>query len=168
MPAVVNKLGPGTISVGTTPLDFSCQVTAAHVDWSVDEGDDTIVLCGETVPGARTYSSVFAGTLLQDLSAAAGSGIVEYSWTHKGEQMAFEFVPSTTAGKQVTGQLIIDPLSVGGDEAGQNMSSDFEWKIVGDPVIGAVTGLVGTADVVGQSHPVGTADDNGAKSKRAA
>lgn len=139
MPATTVKLGPGVVQIGAvaSEVDFECQVTAAHVDWEVDEGDDVVVLCGDTVPGARTYSSVFSGTLLQDLGVA--SGIVEYSWAHKGETVPFVFVPNTAAGKSVTGSLIVDPLSVGGDEAGQNMTSDFEWAIVGEPVLGPYT-----------------------------
>ena len=138
MPPITVKLGPGTVQIGAvaSEVDFECQITAAHVDWEVDEGDDVTVLCGDTVPGARTYTANFAGTLLQDLGATAG--IVEYSWLHKGETVPFVFVPNTTAGKQVSGSLIVDPLSVGGDEAGQNMTSDFEWAIVGEPVLGPV------------------------------
>ncbi len=142
MPAIVNKLGPGTVSIGETgtAVDFSCQVTAAHVDWTEDADDAITVLCGENVPGARTYEAAFAGTLLQDLGAVPG--IVEYTWAHKGEQVPFEFVPSTAAGKQVTGEVILTPLSVGGDEAGANMTSDFEWPIVGDPILAAATALL--------------------------
>lgn len=144
MPATVVKLGPGLLSVGPTgtPIDFTCQVTAAHVDWEVDEDDSTTVLCGEVVPGARTYSSSISGTILSDIGAP--TGIVEYSWAHKGEQLAFTFIPSTTAGKQVTGTLILDPLSVGGDEAGANMTSDFEWAIVGDPILEDTGAAAGT------------------------
>lgn len=138
MPATTVKLGPGTIQIGMvgTEVDFDCQITAAHVDWTADEGDSVVVLCGETVPGARTYSAVFAGTLLQDLGV--DDGIVAFTWDHKGETVPFVFVPNTAAGKSVTGNLIVDPLSVGGDESGQNMTSDFEWAIVGDPILGDV------------------------------
>ena len=91
MPATVVKLGPGTIKVGATgsEVDFSCQVTAAHVDWTADADDPTAVLCGESVPGARRYSSVFAGTLLSDLGLAGG--IVDFSWAHKGEQARIRY-----------------------------------------------------------------------------
>ena len=153
MPATVVKLGPGELSIGevATPVDFTCQVTAAHVDWNVDSGDDTQVLCGETVPGERTYFSVLAGTLYQDLGLAGG--IVEYSWANKGVEVPFTFTPNTAEGSTVTGSLIIDPLTVGGDEAGANMSSDFEWAIVGDPVLtsgaGAARGAVGRGDSKG-------------------
>ena len=124
-------------------MDFTCQVTAAHVDWEVDAEDPTEVLCGETVPGERAYTSVLAGTLYQDLGDAAG--IVAYSWAHKGEEVPFRFIPSTTAGDEVTGTLILDPLSVGGDEAGTNMTSDFEWAIVGEPTLAADVGRGGEA-----------------------
>jgi hypothetical protein len=158
MPAKTFKLGPGLLTIGATgtEVDFTCQVSAAHVDWNVDEGDTTTVLCGDTIPGDRTYSAVLAGTLFQDLSTG---GIVEYTWTHKGEQVAFEFVPNTVAAQQVTGTLIVDPLTIGGDEAGANMTSDFEWAIVGDPVLApAAAGLEASAPVEApapEAQPIG-------------
>jgi hypothetical protein len=155
MPATTVKLGPGLLEIGEvgTEVDFTCQVTGATVEWSADVGDDTPVLCGETVPGERTYSSTLSGSLYQDLGLAGG--IVDYSWAHKGEEVPFTFVPSTTAGKGVTGVVILDPLSVGGDTAGENMVSDFEWAIVGEPVLG--------------SAPVAlAADESRSKSKAAA
>ena len=141
MPATTVKLGPGLLTIGQTgtEVDFTCQITAATVEWSVDVGDDTPVLCGETVPGERTYSATLSGTLYQDLGDAAG--IVAYSWAHKGEQVPFNFTPSTAAGDSVAGNVILDPLAIGGDTAGENMTSDFEWACVGDPVLtpGAMT-----------------------------
>jgi hypothetical protein len=141
MPAKVVKLGPGLLSVGATgtPVDFTCQVSAARVEWAVDEGDDTVVLCGETVPGARTYSASLTATILSDLGLTPGPGIVEYSWTNKGTQQPFKFTPNTAAAKMVSGTVIVDPISIGGDEAGANMLSDFEWAIVGTPTIGAAS-----------------------------
>ena len=96
MPAIVRKLGPGTVKIGDvgTEVDFSCQVTAAHVDAEVDEGDEVTVLCGDVIPGSRTYTYQFAGTLLQDLT---DDGIVAFSWANKGEEVPFEFVPLTDA-----------------------------------------------------------------------
>jgi hypothetical protein len=146
MPAIVSKLGPGKLTIGTVPNDFTCQVTAARVEWAVDEGDDVVVLCGETVPGARTYSSSLTATILSDLGKTPGPGIVEFSWTNKGTQQAFNFVPNTAAAKAVTGTLILDPISIGGDESGQNMTSDFEFAIVGTPVIGVAAVELEAAD----------------------
>lgn len=121
MPAIVNKLGPGTLTVGLTgtPVDFTCQVTAARVEWSADAEDDIETLCGDTVPGARDYTSTLSGTIFSDLGPTAG--IVEFSWTNKGTTQPFTFRPSMTTGvKQVTGSVVIDPISVGGDEVSQH------------------------------------------------
>lgn len=141
MPATTVKLGPGLLTVGETgtPVDFTCQIIGARVEWSVDADDPVQVLCGESVPGDRTYSAELTGSLFQDLGVA--SGIVAYSWESKGTEVPFSFVPSTAAGQEVSGTLIMDPLSVGGDEAGANMTSDFAWAIVGEPTLGAVTPL---------------------------
>ena len=136
-----------------TPIDFTCQVTAAHVDWNVDAGDDTPVLCGETVPGERTYSSRVRRDPVPGFGPRVG-GIVDYSWAHKGEEVPFTFVPNTVAAQQVTGTLILDPLTVGGDEAGANMTSDFEWAIVGDPVLAAATALLADEESASR-EPVG-------------
>jgi hypothetical protein len=147
MPAIVNKLGPGTLSVGSTgtEVDFTCQVTAARVEWSADAEDAVQVLCGDEVPGARTYSATLTATIFNDLGTTAG--IVEFSWTNKGTTYPFVFQPSQTTGvKQVTGNLIVDPISVGGDEVGQNMTSDFEWAIVGDPILETATATGFAAD----------------------
>jgi hypothetical protein len=135
MPAKVTKLGPGKLTVGATGVqDFTCQVTAARVEWSVDSEDAVLTLCGDSVPGARTYSASLTATIYNDLGSTPG--IVEYSWTNKGSQQPFVFQPSTVTGvKQVVGNLIIDPISVGGDEVGQNMESDIEWEIVGAPTL---------------------------------
>jgi hypothetical protein len=136
MVATVVKLGPGTLTVGATgtPVDFSCQVTAARVEWNVSADDPTVVLCGDSVPGARKYDAHITATIFSDLGLA--TGIVEYSWAHKGESVPFEFVPATDVAQGVSGTLILDPISVGGDEAGANMTSDIDWTIVGDPVLG--------------------------------
>lgn len=145
MAATVDKLGPGTVTVGAvgSEVDFSCQVTAAVVEWESDQDDDTIVLCGDTVAGAITFSATFSGTVFQDTSDDAG--LVAFTWAHKGESVPLVFVPSTAGGKQVTGTVTIVPLSIGGDEAGSNMTSDFEWAFVGEPVLGDFTPVTTTA-----------------------
>jgi len=157
MPATVSKLGPGELTIGATGtlVDFTCQVTAAHVDPSVNEGDDTTVLCGEVVPGERTYSYELAGTLYQDNALA--SGIVAYSWANPGVTVPFSFTPNDTDGAKVAGNLIVDPLTVGGDTAGENMTSDFTWKIVGTPTFTPGTGTGAAAAVAAPKASSSTA-----------
>lgn len=140
MPVKSVKLGPGTLTLGPTgtPMDASCQLQNGVVAWDKDKADDITVLCGDVVAGGTTYTATFAGTFLQDLGAT--SGLVEWSWTNKGTEQDFEFVPNTAAAKGVTGKVIVDPIAVGStDDYGATMTSDFEWDIVGEPVLGAVT-----------------------------
>jgi len=143
MAGKATKLGPGKLTIGDTAtlLDLSCQVSAAKVEWDKDKEDDTPVLCGETIGGGTTYSAKLTASVLLDLS---DQGMVDYTWTHKGEQQPFVFEPSTVEGKAVTGDLIVDPLDVGGDEVKKNMSVDLEWDIVGEPEWGA-TPVAGAA-----------------------
>lgn len=132
MPANVTKFGPGTITVGTTPVDFSAQLINGLIEWDKDKDDDVTVLSGDVVAGASTYTATLSGTLFQDLVA---TGILEYSWTHKGEQVPFEFTPNTANGTAVAGDLVIDPIPFGSDEAKANMQGDFTWNLVGEPTL---------------------------------
>lgn len=138
MAATVTKLGPGTVSIGEvgSEVDFSCQVIGAVVEASADQDDPTTVLCGDVIPGALTITYTFSGTVLQDL--ADDAGLVAFTWENPGATVPLTFVPSTEAGKQVTGDVTVIPLSIGGDEAGANATSDFEWSFVGDAVLGDV------------------------------
>jgi hypothetical protein len=71
---------------------------------------------------------------VQDLSSE--TGLLGYSWTNKGVETAFEFSPNDAAGVSASGTLIVDPIDFGStDDYGSVMQSDFEWKIVGDPVL---------------------------------
>jgi len=143
-PPKVSKLGPGTLTVGATPAtDIACQLSAAWVKWDKDKEDDVPVLCGQTIAGAATYTATLSGTIAQDLGAT--DSFVEYSWTNKGTTVPFVFVPSTADGKQVEGNVTIDPIDVGGDEVKKNMMSDFEWDCVGEPTIAPVAALAEAA-----------------------
>ncbi|AWY04759.1 major tail protein [Gordonia phage Emperor] len=135
MPAKTYKLGPGELILGETggQLDLSCQLTKAQVTWDKDAEDPSHVLCGDTVPGDVTYTAKLAGTVLQDLSA---DGVVDFTWTNKGEAVAFRFVPSTTAGRTISGLVVIDPIDVGGDVK-TKPTSEFEWDVVGEPTLSA-------------------------------
>lgn len=131
MPAKVQKLGPGVLMLGPTQdqLDMSCQVTNAVLSPNKDTEDPTPVLCGDVIPGASTYNWQLSGTALVDVTAG---GIVQWTWEHENTVVAFRFVPNNAAATSFEGQLVVDPLAVGGD-AGQNMSQDFEWSCVGRP-----------------------------------
>jgi hypothetical protein len=130
------RLGPGTLTFGETAtvMDASCQLANGVVAWDKDADDPIRVLCGDTVAGNVTYSATLSGTFLQDLTVQ--DGLVNYTWINKGVTVPFEFVPNSDAGATVTGNVTVDPLDVGSDEEyGAVMDSDFEWDIVGEPVL---------------------------------
>ena len=97
MPIKSYKL-KGSLTLGTTPLDVSCQVTSVSVNptENVDTEDAIHVLCGEVLPASDTvdYSYTLSGTVLQDLSTG---GVVDYTWDNAGQEVPFEFVPDDTA-----------------------------------------------------------------------
>lgn len=132
MPAKAQKLGPGVLRLGpeATQLDISCQVTNAVLSPDKDTEDAVTVLCGDTIPGASTYNWKLSGTALVDVTSG---GIVEWTWANKNKIAVFEFVPNSDAGASFAGSVVVDPLAVGGD-SGKNMSQDFEWSCVGEPV----------------------------------
>lgn len=129
------SFGPGTLTLGETAtiLDVSCQVENAKVAWDANKDDDVTMLCGDILAGSTTLTATLAVTVVQDLATEAG--LVMYSYTHRGEAVPFEFVPSTAAGFTVSGNLSMVPVAVGADEPGvKAMTSDIEWSCIGEPV----------------------------------
>jgi hypothetical protein len=123
------KMGPGTLKLDTSgSLDVSCQVVACTVtcEENVDTTDAVDVLCGEQLAGDETvtYSWTLEATLLQDIAA---SGVVAWSWTNKGVEKPFEFIPNTVGARKVTGTIVPVPIAVGG-EAKQRPTSDLTWR----------------------------------------
>ena len=125
-------VGPGTLTLGETGTlsTLSSQVTACRLVPNVENEDPIDVLSGEQAPGDRSESWTLAGTLLQDLGAVDST--TEFLFTNRGTQMPFEFVPSTAAGKKITGTVVPEAIEMGGD-AKTKPTSDFEWQIVGEP-----------------------------------
>lgn len=135
------RQGPGTVTIGSGPLDISCQITNALVECNVDTSDSVDVLCGEQLAGDDTYTWTFKGNVVQDIDAA---GFVAYTWANKGTFQPFKFVPSTAAGRQVSGFIKIRPITLGGDVKSRPQS-DFEFTItnsvgaIADPTLGPIT-----------------------------
>lgn len=133
------KMGPGTLKFGSgLATDASCQVRACRVDWTenVTEEADIDVLCGEVLEGEdeATYDASLVFTVLQDIDSA---DFVSWTWTNKGSEEAFEFIPSTAEGRKVTGTARVIPLTVGGDVKTRN-TADATWRCTVDPVLGDV------------------------------
>lgn len=130
-------VGAGQLTIGadTELINFSSQVTTATLVPDVDQDDPIKVLSGESVAGDRTESFTLEGTMLQDLGAEGST--TEWLFEHRGETHAFEFVPNTAKGRKITGSLVVEAIELGGD-VGTKPTSDFEFTLIGEPVIGAV------------------------------
>ncbi len=142
MPVKSYKMGPGTLNLGAAAdlLDVSAQVRACTVKAAekVERTDPIPVLSGEELAGdeSTSYDWTITGNLIQDIDAA---GVVDWSWTHAGEPMAFEFIPSTAAGRKVTGTLVPVFLDFGGDvDLTKRPESAFTWRLTGTPTLSAV------------------------------
>lgn len=131
MPAKFYTVGPGSLNFGDTGsgLDISCQVSTAQIEWDDDTEDSTTVLCGDVIPGESTFTATLTATVLQDLSQG---GVVDWTWTHKGEQFPFTYVPSDNEDATITGAVVVKPISVGGDVK-TRPTSDLEFPCVGEP-----------------------------------
>jgi hypothetical protein len=126
-------LGPGTLSIGVTgtPIDVSCAVNNVVISADKNQGDSTTKLCGTVKPGAVTYDYSMSGNI--DTDIADPDGFFALSQAQAGQQLEYTFTPSTDAGTVAAGKLIVDPLDFGGDTAGETMTSDFEFALVGPP-----------------------------------
>ena len=133
MPAVSTILGPGTLTIGTTPgKDVSTQVRSCALEVDKEQEDALPVLSGDQVAGSVAYTYTLKGSILQDLAVV--DGVVQYSWDNAGMELDFVFTPNSSALASFTGRLIVDPLNVGGDEMSAVLESKFEWVCVGAPV----------------------------------
>lgn len=140
------KLGPGVLKIGATgtSIDVSCLLNNAIIAADPDQADDTTKLCGDVRPGAVTYARTLSGNLDTDIGDAAG--LFALSQSAAGTQQDFTFTPNSDIGTSAAGKLVIHPLDFGADEMGADLTSDFEW-----PIVGEVTWTYGTggAELVG-------------------
>ena len=130
MPVKSDKLGPGTLSIGATGTEeqFAAQLTACSVEPSTDTEDPIPTLSGEEVEGDDTDTAELTGTILQSYDAQS---LLLWAQTHRGETLDFTFVPNNEGALQVTGQVKVRRLRIGGDVKTRN-TSDFTFPIVGD------------------------------------
>jgi hypothetical protein len=135
VPIKAQTMGPGTLIIGATgsSVDFTAQVKSCKVTPKGKSGDSAMTLSGETIAGDREYTTTLDATVIQDLS---DDGIIDWTWANAGQEVPFQFTPSTAAGKTFTGLVVVDPLEVGGDVGKKNESS-MSWECVGLPSIGA-------------------------------
>lgn len=131
-------LGPGVFTIGSGPLAVQAQLTNLRIEWSesVTSDDDRDFLDGTSELGVQTasYRATVSGTVQQDDLAAAG--FVAWTWTNKGTEQDFTFVPNNDVDRQVSGVCVPVPVTIGGDVKKKN-TSDFTFRCPEDPVLEA-------------------------------
>lgn len=125
--------GPGVLQIGEvgSAIDVSCHVNSMKITPSKDEGDSTTKLCGTVKPGKITYTYALSGNL--DIDSDTPNGLFALSQAAPGTQQPFTFTPDSATETTATGTVIIDPLEFGGEEFGEDMTSDIEFGLVGAP-----------------------------------
>ena len=136
MPIVESRVKEGTLTLGTVPTDFSCQVTNIRINSAYsDDGDALEVLCGDTIPAGRKLDSrSLAGTFVQDWdNPTAAASLTKFLFANDLDIVAFEYVPNAEA-DTISGSLRIEvPGETWGGDVNTRITSDFEWFIQGEP-----------------------------------
>lgn len=127
------EAGPGTLVFGATgsEIDVSCQVNSLSIAATKDQGDATTKLCGTTKKPKAVYSYAMTGNIDHDLTDP--DGLWALSQVAPDTEVPFVFVPSTEAGTEAAGTIIIDPMDFGYAQYGEIMASDIEWALTGPP-----------------------------------
>lgn len=147
MAAVVSPFGPGTITVGATPMDFSCEVMGGAVTHAYEETTAARTrLCGDAVPATQTRTDGLTFDLENDLTAA---GLYAYLQANDMTVQPVEYAPNTALAASWSGDVTVRlPDTIGADEFGAPIVSSVEWAGVGPLVF-----TPGTAPVVLAGSP---------------
>ena len=137
MAVKVLTIGPGVLTIGSDVLlsSFESQVTSVSLVPDVDTDDPINVLSGEQVAGDRSESFTLEGEMLQDFGDTDSR--TEWLFNHRGEEHPFSFTPNSSKAKKITGNLVVEAVAIGG-EARTKATSDFEFQVIGSPVIAAI------------------------------
>ena len=130
-------IGPGKLSIGSDALiqQFESQVTSVKLVPNTETEDAINVLSGEQVAGDRSESFTLEGEMLQDFGDTDSR--TEWLFNHRGEEHPFSFTPNSSKAKKITGNLVVEAITIGG-EARTKATSDFEFQVIGSPVIAAI------------------------------
>lgn len=134
-PAGIQRLGPGSLMLGQTGSlrSASSLINGCVLEPSSETSDSTTKLSGWVRGGTTRTTWALSGNI--DTDAANASGIWALAFEQAGETIDFVFVPEDESEVEVSGELTITPLSLGADEFGADLTSDFEWTIIGTPTV---------------------------------
>lgn len=130
MPLTDSRLGVGTLTIGTVPMDVSAQVANCALEPDIEEEDGTPTLAEPDPAPLASVAWNLTGTVIQDFGAGATS-FLNYLMDNALAEEPFEFTPETAEGTSFSGTVQIRPAPIGGD-AGVQITSDFEMPVIGD------------------------------------
>jgi hypothetical protein len=130
MAASFTVLGPGTVTLGSGPTDFSGEVLGAKVTHEYEDvGDSRTMLDGTVRPASKRRNDGFTASVENDLTSA---GLYKFLLDNDMQQVPFTFTPSTADAASWTGTVVaLLPGEVGSDEFGSPIVSDIELEAVG-------------------------------------
>lgn len=136
------KLGPGTLFIGETGSgeEFGAQITSAAVEPSYSDGDTVYVLSGDVDEEEADWEGTLTGEFFQDYDM---DSLLAWTWENDGKTLPFTFVPRSDSGLEVTGDVKVRPVNIGGEVNTEN-TSEFEWKLPKKPKLQPV-GEAGTS-----------------------
>lgn len=122
--------GPGTMTIGTTPLAFECEVLGGKVTHAYEDvGEARTMLCGTERPSSKKRTDGLSFNLENDLGAA---GLYAYLVENDLTEVVFDYTPNTANGASWTGSVQLTlPAEIGADEFGAPIVSAVEWAGVG-------------------------------------
>jgi hypothetical protein len=137
--AAFSTFGDGTVTLGITPVDFSCEVLGGKVTHAYEEvGEARTMMCGTERPVSKKRTDGLSFSLENDLTSA---GLYQYLMTHDLEEVPFVFTPNTADAASWAGSVQLTlPSEIGADEYGAPIVSAVEWAGVGAFTYTAATG----------------------------
>lgn len=123
-------LGPGTLTIGATPSDFSCEVLGGKVTHAYEDiGEKRTMLCGTEKAASKKRTDGLTFNLENDLTAA---GLYQFLMTNDLTTQVFDYTPNTDGAASWAGSVQVTlPADIGADEYGQPIVSAVEWEGVG-------------------------------------
>jgi len=121
-----SPLGPGTVTVGTAPNDFTGEFLGISVKSTYEDvGENRIMLDGTARAASRVRRDSFRGKCENDLTA---SGLYQFLQTNDLTEQAITVVPNTASGAEWSGTVQVSlPEEIGADEFGKPIISEVEW-----------------------------------------
>jgi len=137
-----SRLGPGTLTIGTTEYGVQISNVRLTPDVSTEDGTPTL-----GIPEPSPLSTVawsLAGSAVQDWEI--DDGFVNFCMDNALAELSFTWVPLDDGTVEYTGTAQVLPVEIGGDVAVQQ-TTDFEFPVIGAPARGVHTPTAAAAGV---------------------